>query len=154
LSGLGFVAQPRGNIGYRSDGRIIEAPLEADGAERGEAVRDADPEAYVVSPPTPRFGQRTDSFTHFERHKHSLKRWAVYRDRIVEDHHHAITGVPLKRTAVLDDDFADGCVIIAQKRNNVFRVGAFKEASEPAQITEERGYLPAMAFELLLSPGR
>ena len=38
--------------------------------------------------------------------------------------------------------------------HHVFRVGAFGEAREAAQIAEERGYLPAMAFELLLGPRR
>jgi hypothetical protein len=49
LSRLGFIAKPRGNIGHRPDGRVIEAPLEADGAERSEAVRDADAKANVMA---------------------------------------------------------------------------------------------------------
>ena len=45
-------------------------------------------------------------------------------------------------------------MVFAHKRNNVFRVGAFGEPGEAAQITEERGYLSAMAFEFLLAAGR
>ena len=48
LSRLGFIAKARGDIGYRPDGGIVEAALEADGAERSEAVRNADAEANVV----------------------------------------------------------------------------------------------------------
>src|SRR5271170_8278949 len=48
LTRLGFVAKARGDVGYRSDGGIIEAPLEADSAERGKAVRYANAEANVV----------------------------------------------------------------------------------------------------------
>ncbi len=57
LTGLGFVAKARGDVGYRPDGGIVEAPLEADGAQCGKPVRYADAEANVVPPPTPRFGQ-------------------------------------------------------------------------------------------------
>jgi hypothetical protein len=56
LPRLRFIAQPRGNVGYRADGGIIEASLEADGAKRGEAVRDTDAKANVVPPPMPRLG--------------------------------------------------------------------------------------------------
>ena len=48
LPRLGFVAKARGDVGHRPDGGIVEAALEADGAERGEAVRNADAEANLV----------------------------------------------------------------------------------------------------------
>jgi hypothetical protein len=50
LPGLGFIAKPRGNIGYRANGGIIEAALEADGAERGKPVWNADAKANVAKP--------------------------------------------------------------------------------------------------------
>jgi hypothetical protein len=46
LPGLSFVAKPRSDVGYRSDGGIIEASLKADGAKRGKSVRN--PEVMVV----------------------------------------------------------------------------------------------------------
>src|SRR6516164_3974031 len=49
LTGLGFVAKPRGYVGYRADSGIVEAPLEPDGAERGKSVRDADAKADIVA---------------------------------------------------------------------------------------------------------
>ena len=125
---LGLIAKPRGNVGYRPDGGIVEAALEADGAKRGKPVRYADAEANVVPPPTPRFRQGSDCVTHFKRHEHGLERRVLYRHRIIEDHHHAVTGVPFERAVVLDDDFADGRMVVAQQSHHVFRVGAFGEA--------------------------
>ena len=55
LTRLGFIAKPRGNVGYRPDGGVVETSLEADGAQRGEAVRYTDAEANVVSPNDARF---------------------------------------------------------------------------------------------------
>src|SRR5262245_15561344 len=49
LPGLGFVAQPRGDIGYRSDGGVIETSFKANGAKRGKAVRNADAKTDFVS---------------------------------------------------------------------------------------------------------
>jgi hypothetical protein len=67
LPSLRLIAKPRGNIRHRPDGGVIEASLEPDGAERGEAVRDANAEANVLSEPT------TRSF-HGKRH-HEAMRW-------------------------------------------------------------------------------
>ena len=57
LPWLGFIAEPRGHIGYRPDGGIVEASLKANGAERSEAVRYADAEANLVPEPTPPIGK-------------------------------------------------------------------------------------------------
>jgi hypothetical protein len=71
-------------------------------------VCNADAEANVVSPPTPCFRQASDGVTHFKRHEYSLKRRVLYRHWIVKVDHHAVPGVTFERTAVLDDQFADG----------------------------------------------
>ena len=115
LPRLGFVAKPRGDVGNGADGGVVEAALKADGAERSEAVRDADAEANVVPQATPRFGQGSDGVTHFKRHEHGLERRVLYWHRIVEDHHHAVTSVAFERAVVLDDDFADGRMVVAQQ---------------------------------------
>src|SRR5262249_53941357 len=65
LSGLGLIAQPRGDVGDSANGGIVEPPLEANSAERREAVRYANPKANLMSPPTPRLGQRSDGLAHF-----------------------------------------------------------------------------------------
>ena len=100
----------------------------------------------------PRLGQGSDCVAHFEGHEHGLERWVLDWNWIVEDHHYAVTSIAFERAAVLDDLLANGCVVFAEQRDYVFRVGAFSEAGEPAQITEERGYFAAMAFQLLLCP--
>ena len=53
LSRLGLIAEARGNVGDGPNRGIIEAALEADGAERGKAVRYPNAEANLVPPPTP-----------------------------------------------------------------------------------------------------
>jgi hypothetical protein len=45
---FGLIASPRGNVGYRSDSGVVEPALEADSAERSEAVRFADAKANLV----------------------------------------------------------------------------------------------------------
>ena len=102
--------------------------------------------------PTPRFSQGPDCVTHFKRHEHRLKRRVLHWYWVIEDHHHAVTSVSFERAVVLDDDFADGRMVVAQQGHHVFRIGAFSEPGEPAQVTEERRYLSTMAFELLLAP--
>jgi hypothetical protein len=42
LSGLGLIAKARRDVGNRPDGGIVEAALEADGAERGKADIETD----------------------------------------------------------------------------------------------------------------
>ena len=58
MPGLGFVAKPGCDIGYRSDGGIIEASLKADGAERGKSVRNPDAKANVMPKFAPLLGRR------------------------------------------------------------------------------------------------
>src|SRR5580704_13595412 len=123
LTRLGFVAKTGGHVRHRADGGIIEAPLITNRAERGKAVRYTDAEAKVMSPLPPLFRQVSDCITHFKSHEHGLKRRVLYWHWIVEHHHHAVTGVAFERAVVLDDDFANGCMIVAQQRHHVFRVG-------------------------------
>jgi hypothetical protein len=79
LTGLGFVAKARGDVGHRPDGGVVETALKADGVERGKAVRDADAEANIVPEPSLPLGQRSDTFTHIKSHQHSLERRVIYR---------------------------------------------------------------------------
>jgi hypothetical protein len=52
LTRLGFIAQPRGDVGYRADSGVVEPTL-----VRGEAMRNTDAEANVVPEPTPPIGK-------------------------------------------------------------------------------------------------
>ena len=142
LSRLGLIAQPRGDVRHRADGGVVKPALEADSAERSEAVRYADAKANLVPEAAPGRGQSSQSVTHFKGHEHRLQRWVLHWHRIVEDHHHPVASVPFERAVVLDDDFADGGMVIAQQSHDVFRIGAFSEPGEAAQIAEERGNLP------------
>src|SRR6187399_28694 len=68
LPGLGFVAEPRCDVGYRSDGGIIETSLKTDSAERCKSVRNPDAEANIVPKFTPLLNQSFDGRSHFNRH--------------------------------------------------------------------------------------
>jgi hypothetical protein len=118
-----------------------------------KAVRNADAETNLVPKAAPGIRQSPDGITHFKRHEHRLKRRVLYWHWIVEDHHHTVASVAFERTVVLDDDFADGRMVVAQQGHHVFGIGAFGKPGETSQVAEERGNLTAMAFELFLRAG-
>jgi Domain of unknown function (DUF1330) len=66
-------------------------------------VRYTDPETNLVSPPTPRVGQRPDSVAHFKGHQNGLQRWVLNWHWIVKHNHHPVTGIAFQGTAVLDN---------------------------------------------------
>src|SRR5262245_57907825 len=72
LPWLGFVAKPRRNIGYRSDGGVIETSFKTNGAERRKSVRDTDAEAKLMPQPTPFLSQRFNRRAHLKRGLHGL----------------------------------------------------------------------------------
>jgi hypothetical protein len=57
LTRLGLIVQPRGDVGYRADSGVVEPTLEADGAERGKVMRNANAETNLVPEPTPPIGK-------------------------------------------------------------------------------------------------
>ena len=117
-------------------------------------MRNANAEPNAMPPPTPRFRQASDGVAHFERHEDRLECGVLDWNRIIEHHHHTVARVALKCSAILDDARSDCLMVLTQERHHIFRVRTLREAGEAAQVAEERGYLPAMAFELLLRPGR
>jgi hypothetical protein len=65
-------------------------------------------------------------------------------NRIVEDHHHAVTSVPFERAVVHNDDFADGGVVVPQQGHHVFRIRAF---NEPVNFRAGAGWPLGSGFE-------
>src|SRR6516165_11752977 len=55
LTGLGFVAKARRDIGYYANRGVVSPPFKSDGPQRREAMRDADPKAKVVTKVAPFF---------------------------------------------------------------------------------------------------
>ena len=53
---------------------------------------------------------------HFKCHQYGLRRWVLYSHRVIEDDHHAVISVPFQRAIVVDDDFADGRMVVASAR--------------------------------------
>jgi len=60
LAGLGFIAQPRGEVGDRADRGVFEPLLETDLAERRIAERDADAKSQAMPAVAPALGQLAD----------------------------------------------------------------------------------------------
>ena len=70
LTRLGFIAKRRGDIRHCTDGGIVEASLEANGAERSETVRNANAKANLVPEAASRCCQSSDGVTQFKGHQH------------------------------------------------------------------------------------
>src|SRR5262249_20094872 len=90
LSWLGFFAKPGGDIGYRSDRGIVVATLKSNRAQRRKTMCYADPEAKVMAKIAPFLNHSTDCGAHINRHQNRLECRVFYRDRIIENHHHAV----------------------------------------------------------------
>src|SRR4029078_3419613 len=110
--------------------------------------------ANLVAQLTPFISQCSNSDTHLDRHQHSLKRWVLYRHRIIEDHHDGVACILFEGAAVLDDDFTNGRMVVAEQGDNVFGVRTFSEPGEATQIAKKCGNLPAVALQLLLRSRR
>ena len=82
-----------------------------------------------------------------------MERRVLHGNRVVEDHHHTVASVAFEGAAILEDDFANGRVVVAQQGHHIFGVCDFSEPGEAAQIAEERGDFPAVALKLPLGPG-
>ena len=61
----------------------------------------------------------------------SLQRRVLHWHRIIENHHHAVTGIAFERPAILDDLLANGSVVFAQQRYYVLRISAFGKPVKP-----------------------
>ena len=77
LAGLRLAAQPRREVHHRADRRVVVAALEADLAERGVAVRDADAEAELVAELAPFDGELRHRVAHLDRHADGAQRRLV-----------------------------------------------------------------------------
>ena len=74
LSGLGFVAKSRCDIGYRSDSGIVETSLKANGAERREsgALFLCQNQSHVPADAISH-SERSDRRAHIKCHPHGLQ---------------------------------------------------------------------------------
>jgi hypothetical protein len=131
LTGLSFIAQSGGDIGYCSNRGIVEAALKSNRAERRKTVCYPDPEAKVVTEIAPFLNHSPDFSAHIKRHQNGLERRVFHWHRIIENDHNAISK-SLKRATVFDDDLTDCRMIVAQQGHYIFRVSTFREASKSA----------------------
>jgi hypothetical protein len=77
------------------------------------------PGLRFVAEPGSNIGHRPDcgitssASAQFKCHQHGLECRVLHWHRIVEDHHHTVTGIAFEGAAVSDDEFADGRVVVA-----------------------------------------
>src|SRR5262245_64737376 len=123
LAGLGFAAQPGGEIYDAADRGIFAPMLEADLAERRVAGRDADTESERVAHARPLLRQLVHALAHVERQADGALGVIVARDRIVEDDHDAVPEESLQRALVSEDELAQVLVVLDQNAPDLFGMG-------------------------------
>ena len=110
-----LAAQARSQIDHAADGRIIPASLEAERAERGVTVRDADAEIEIVAELHPALAQRRERGLHLERRKGGARRRIRKRQGIVEENQDAVSGEAVDGAFVAGDDRAHRRVVFAER---------------------------------------
>ena len=132
MSGLGFVAQSRGDVRHGPNGGVVEPALEADCAECSEAVRDTDAKANLVSQAAPVCGQGSESGTQFKGREHRLERRVLHRHRIGTTMQPS-REIIIKYNGTLERYAGDGVMVIFKEDvMALLRVGALGEAGEAA----------------------
>src|SRR4029450_892704 len=71
----------------------------------------------------------------------------------IQEPHPPVAGIMFKRAAIFDDDLANCRMVLTQQRYHVFWIRPFREAGEPAKVTEQSCNFSAVAFESLLRSG-
>src|SRR5690349_3846309 len=135
LAGLRLGAEPRGEVGDVADRGIVPAAFEADRAERGVALRDADAEAEIVAAALfPVLGDRMEGIHHRERTAHSVLRRPLDRHGVVEEHHDRVAREAFERALMLEYEASERGVIGAQKFHHFLGLRAVGEGGEAAQV--------------------
>ena len=148
---LGLAAQARGQVGDGADGPVVPAALEADGADGGVALGDADAEAELVDRASAsRRPGRWHALAHRQRHPHGALGRIGHRHRVVEEDHHAVAGEALERALVGEDQAAHLGVVLAEHAHDLLRLGGLREGGEAAQVEEDDGHLAPMGLERIL----
>ena len=112
LAGLSLATEAGGQVRHRSDGAVVPAPFEADGADRRVALGDADAEVELVAVLPPLDAQLSDPVAHLQRHPDRPLGRVRHRHGVVEEDHHAITGEALERSVVGEDQLAHLGVVL------------------------------------------
>src|SRR5258705_2822146 len=92
LAGLGLAAETGGEVSDGADRSVVPATLEADGADRGVALGDADAEAELEPSLVPSDDQLCHAVPHRERHANRPFLRIRYGHRVIEKDHHAVAG--------------------------------------------------------------
>src|SRR5262252_7351489 len=147
-------AESRGEVGHRADGAVVPAPLEADGADGGIALRDADAHAEIIALLAPGRVEVAGPLPHGQGHPDGPLRSIWHGDGVVEEDHHAIAREALQRPLVLEDEPAHLGVVLAQHAHDLLGIGCLREGGEPAQVDEHHRHLDAVAGQRIGRPTR
>ena len=147
-------AEPRGEVRDAADRRVVGAPLEADPPERGVPLRRCRPRSGGRGPcaASPRTARPTRSriATAIRTARSGPVR---ARQRVVEEHHHAVAGEPLEGALEAVDELAERRVVGAEHAHHVLRLGRLGERREAAQVAEDDRDLAAVALQERLVAG-
>src|SRR5712692_11363528 len=150
LAGLGLGAETGREIGDGANGAIVHAPLEADGADGGIAVRDAETEVEVEARLLPPHGKLGHALAHGRGHPHRALRGVRHRHGVIEEDHHAVARESLEGPLRGQDQLAHGGVVLAQHRHDFLGLGGLGKSREAAEVEEDHGDLAPVAFERIL----
>src|SRR5206468_804158 len=151
LPGLRLAAEPRREVRHRADRAVVHPPLEANRADRGVALGDADAEVELVAALLPFHEQLIHAPAHHRGHPDRALGRVRDGHGVVEKDHHAVAGEALERALVLEDEAAHLCVILAEHAHHLLGLGGLGERREAAQVEEDHGDLAAVSAEGVLS---
>src|SRR6267143_3097803 len=112
LAALRFAAKPCREIGDRADGPIVQPALEADCADRGKPLGDADAGAQLVAELAPSRRKFLGAVALRQRHPQRALARVGHRHRVIEENHHAVAGEALERALVSEDQLAHARVVL------------------------------------------
>src|SRR5207249_1954902 len=149
LPGLRLRREALGEDDAVPDAAVVVPAFEADASERRVPGRDACAEAELVALLLPAAREVAKTLAHRAGHGHRLQLMAVDRERVVEPHHHPVSGEVLERAAMRDDELAHRLLVLPQHPENLLRLRRLGEGGEPAEIEEHDRDLPAVSLEHL-----
>ena len=102
------------------------------------------PKTQPMAARAPRLAEAGHRIAHGDGELGRTLRRVGARQRIVEEHHHAVASKAIERALVLADQRPQRAMIFGKHLHDVFGLGSLGERGEAAQIAEQRHDLPAV----------
>src|SRR5262245_321043 len=153
LAGGSLVGQARGEIGHRSDRRVVGAAFEPDLSAGRKAERDACAEVEVVAALLPEGRQLRHFFAERTAEANRPQRGIRHLDRIVEEELDAVALDEADRRVEPADEAADRAVELSEDAHQLLGLDGVDEVRPAAQVGEEHRDLAAVAAKNRLVAG-